>query len=55
MEGSLTRKELRQMYNRGEHVIRRWLVDAGITHSKSLTPAELQIFFSKVGDPKRAR
>lgn len=52
MEGSLTRKELQQRYNRSEKVITRWLKDAGIFHRKSLTPADLQALYAKVGEPR---
>lgn len=52
MEGSPTRKELQTLYNRSQKVISRWLKEAGITHRKSLTPAELAMLYSRVGEPK---
>jgi hypothetical protein len=54
MEGSPTRKELQKLYNRSQKVINRWLKEAGITHRKSLTPADLEILYAKVGEPKRS-
>jgi hypothetical protein len=52
-QGSLTRKELMVLYNRGEGVIRRWLKEADIHHRRSLTPNDLQKLFARVGEPKK--
>lgn len=49
--GTVTRKELQEMYRKSEHVIRRWLREAGITHRSSLTPLEFAILQSKIGPP----
>lgn len=46
-----TRKELQIMYNRSEHVIRRWIREAGITHRLSLTPLDFELLRKKIGDP----
>jgi len=50
-QGSLTRKELMQLYNRGKGVMSRWLHEAGIHHRRSLTPSEIQQLFDKIGPP----
>jgi len=51
MHGTVTRKELQQLYNKSEHVIRRWIREAGITHRASLKPLEYELLKTKVGEP----
>lgn len=51
MNGTVTRKELEVLYNKSEHVIRRWIREAGITHRLSLKPLEFEQLKNKVGEP----
>jgi hypothetical protein len=51
MYGTVTRKELQVMYNKSEHVIRRWIREAGISHRLSLKPLEFEILKSYIGSP----
>lgn len=54
IQPSLTRKEIGVMLKRSEHVVRKWIREAGITHRRSLLPLEVELIRKRVEEGKTA-
>lgn len=48
----ISRKELCVLYNCSDKVIRKWLHEAGITHSRIILPIEFEKFKKIIGEPR---